>query len=51
MMLDQAEPAIIAHKDFFLVAIKERKVKDRHQIDDIISITFSYVVNLERTFQ
>jgi len=50
MMLDQAGPAIIAHKDFSLVAIKERKVEDRHQIDDIISITSSYVVNLERTF-
>ena len=50
MMLNQAKPAIIAHKNFFLVAIKERKVKNWHQIDDIISITFSYVVNLERTF-
>ncbi len=50
MMLNQAEPAIIAYKDFFLVTIKEKKAKDQHQIDDIISITFSYVVNLKRTF-
>jgi len=50
MMLDQAGPAIIAHKNFSLVAIKERKAENRHEIDDIISITSSYVVNLERTF-
>ncbi len=50
MMLDQAGPAIIAHSNFSLVAIKERKAEDRHQIDDTISITSSYVVNLERTF-
>jgi len=50
MMLDQAGPATIAHSNFSLVAIKERKAEDRHQIDDIVSITSSYVVNLERTF-
>ena len=50
MMLDQAGPATIAHSNFSLVAIKERKAEDWHQIDDIISITSSYVVNLERTF-
>ncbi len=50
MMLNQAEPAIIAHSNFFLITIKKRKVKDQHQIDDIISIIFNYVVNLERIF-
>lgn len=43
MMLDQARPAIIAHSNFFLITIKKRKVKDQHQINDIILITFSYV--------
>jgi hypothetical protein len=50
MMLNQAGPAIIAYKNFFLVTIKERKVKDQYQINDIILITFNYVVNLERIF-
>lgn len=50
MMLDQAGPAIIAHSKFSLVAIKERPAGDRDQIDDIISITSSYLVNLERIF-
>lgn len=50
MMLNQAESAMIAYKNFLLIAIKERKVKNCYQIDDIILIIFNYVVNLKRTF-
>ena len=50
MRLDQGGPAIIAHSDFALVAIKERKGKDEDQADRIMSITSSYVVNLKRAF-
>lgn len=50
IMLNQAEPTIIAHKNFFLITIKERKAEDQHQIDDFILIIFNYVVNLKRTF-
>ena len=50
MQLDQGGPTIITHSAFALVMIKEKKAKDENQIDCIISIQSSYVVNLKRAF-
>lgn len=50
MMLEQAGPVTIAHSKFSLVAIKERKIERNNQIDDIIPITNSYIVNLNQAF-
>ena len=48
MTLEQAGPVTIAHSKFSLVAIKERKIECNDQLDDIIPITSSYVVNLNQ---
>jgi len=48
MMLKQAGPVTIAHSKFSSVVIKERKIEHDNQINDIILITNSYIVNLNQ---
>ena len=48
MMLEQAGPVTIAHSKFSSVAIKESNFERDNQIDDIILITNSYIVNLNQ---
>jgi len=48
MMLKQAGSVTTAHSKFSSVVIKERKIKHDNQIDDIILIINSYIVNLNQ---